>query len=102
MKKLVYISIIMLIVAFFEMPYGYYELLRFVISITAGIITYSVFNKIQTVSFTVILWGFLVLLYNPVIKIHLDREIWQVINIITICLMSVYLWKINKKAKINT
>lgn len=87
----------MLILALFPLPYGYYQLLRFVISITTCIIGYKIYNENKTISYKVILWGLVLLLYNPIIRIHLEREIWQIINIGTILFLAGYLWIIKNK-----
>lgn len=87
----------MLVLAFVPMPYGYYQLLRFVVSITSGIIGYKIYNETKSISYKVILWTLVLLLYNPLIRVHLEREIWQIINIITILIITGYLWIIRKK-----
>jgi len=60
-------------------PYGYYQLLRFVVcgvSIYIAFIAYR-WQKIWAVW----LFGFIAVLFNPLIPIHLPREVWQLIDV---------------------
>ena len=61
------------------MPYGYYTLLRLV---ACGVFAYAAF-----VTFAhdkkVLPWAyvFLAVLFNPVIKIHLPKEVWVFVDV---------------------
>lgn len=72
---------IMLVVAVMPLPYGYYTLLRIVVSIAAGLVAFSVYSKSQSVSVWVAVFGLLALLFNPIIPVHLDRELWFIIDL---------------------
>lgn len=70
---------IALFIAMANLPYGYYQLLRFFIcgvSFYACILNYKVKNKVW-------LWifGTIALLFNPFVKIHFDKEIWQIVDL---------------------
>jgi hypothetical protein len=66
-------------------PYGYYVLLRLICFSSFIYLAYK----------TIILgkhnWayvlGSMALIYNPIIRVHLEREIWSIINIITILVL---------------
>ncbi|MEI8377936.1 MAG: DUF6804 family protein [bacterium] len=100
MTKLIFTNIAMLIAAFFQMPYGYYQLLKFVIFITTGVIGFDLYNKTQTISYKFIAYSLIALLYNPFINIHFERENWQIINIITIIMLFFYIKDENSKSSI--
>jgi hypothetical protein len=69
------------VVAFADLPYGYYQLLRVAITGYAAWTAWQAFeNNRTTWAWT---FGFLAVLYNPLIKISLDREIWSVVNLVT-------------------
>jgi hypothetical protein len=74
------ISILMLLAGvpkFF--PYGYYTLLRLVVCGTGTYISYISFkNEKQIIGFLAIL---VALLFNPIIPIYLDKEIWVIIDL---------------------
>ena len=75
--------IIALGIGFLPMPYGYYMLSRLVVS---GCALYFAFNLLKTKDNTKLwIFGFIVVLYNPLIPIHLGaKELWMIINIPTI------------------
>ena len=83
--------IIVLVIALFPLPIGYYTLSRLVVSACA--LYYAIqFHKINNTTYTWI-YGFLVVLYNPIIPIYLyEKFIWVVVNLITI-----YIFYKNKK-----
>jgi hypothetical protein len=75
----IYLVSALLIIGAAPMPYGYYTLLRMVTCgffIWATIVTYE--NKSKYLPWT---FGFLALLFNPIIKIHLPKEYWAAIDI---------------------
>jgi len=63
-------------------PYGYYVLLRWV---CCGAF---VFLATRAVGFGVHAWawtfGIMAGVYNPILRIHLNRELWSVVNVVTI------------------
>lgn len=77
---------VLLLIAILPLPYGYYSFLRWV---TCGIAAVTSFIAYQ--------WGFkwapwvfipLAILFNPILPIHLTKEIWQPIDIIAAILFS--------------
>lgn len=83
--------IVVLVIALFPLPIGYYTLSRLVVSACA--LYYAIqFHKRNNTTYTWI-YGFLVILYNPIIPIYLyEKFIWIVVNLITI-----YIFYKNKK-----
>lgn len=83
--------IVVLVIALFPLPIGYYTLSRLVVSACA--LYYAIqFHKRNNTTYTWI-YGFLVVLYNPIIPIYLyEKFIWIVVNLITI-----YIFYKNKK-----
>ena len=77
------ISIALVLIALFPLPYGYYIFLRIAMFISMGILAYYQWTQKQSIDIWVaILVGFAIL-YNPIIPVHLTREIWSVLNILT-------------------
>ena len=74
------IAAIMLLVAIAPLPYGYYQVLRWVvcgIAVYIGVSAYR-WNKIW-VTWT---FGGIAVLFNPIIPFHLSRDIWLPIDAI--------------------
>jgi len=62
------------------MPYGFYQLVRFVALIGFGILAYQAYlNKSQIES---IIYSGLALLFQPLFKIALGREIWNTVDVV--------------------
>ncbi len=71
---------ILLLVCLFRMPYGYYQLVRFLAMVGFGILGYyAIEQKKQT---EVIIYIALVILFQPLWKIPLGRTLWNIIDVI--------------------
>ena len=75
-------------------PYGYYILLRWV---CCGSFTYLTVKALdQDKKNWAWALGITAFIYNPIISIHLNREIWSVINLITIIVAIASIFSIKK------
>ena len=75
----IYITVAMLLIGVAPLPYGYYTLLRIVATIVfawAAYITFERDNK--TLPW---IYALIAILFNPIIKIHLPKELWIFIDI---------------------
>ena len=93
MNKLASISIFLLLLALFKLPYGFYTLLRLFIFITCCSYIFNVSDEKKSIFFYG--WLILGLIYNPIIPVHLSRDIWQVVNILSILFISFGIYKQN-------
>jgi len=96
------ISVVILLLAIPTFwPYGYYILLRWVVSISAAFLVWIAYNLKK--KFWIVLMGAITLLFNPIIPFHLDKEIWVVIDIIVafIFLVSIFGIRFRKKQETN-
>jgi hypothetical protein len=75
---------IVLAVLFFlcllDMPYGFYQLVRFVGLIGFGILAYKAYQNENQIE--AIVYGGLALLFQPIFKIALGREIWNIVDVV--------------------
>lgn len=75
----IYIAAGMLFIAVAPLPYGYYTLLRL---LTTGVFAWATFvayeQKHQSLPWV---FGFLAILFNPIEKIHLPKELWAIVDI---------------------
>jgi hypothetical protein len=82
-----------------ENPYGYYILLRLVCcAIFAFLTLQALAQDKQGWAWTL---GITAVVYNPIIRIHLTREIWSVINVVTIfiALATIFVLKSEKQIR---
>ena len=81
------IAIIMLFIALEDNPYGYYQILRWVVCGVAGYSAYLAHIN-NRIAWTWI-FGITAILYNPISTIHLARDTWKVLNAITVVVIFV-------------
>jgi FtsH-binding integral membrane protein len=77
-----------------ENPYGYYILLRWVCCAAFAYLAIKALEQTKK-GWTWVL-GITAVVYNPIIRVHLTRDIWEVINIATIVIavLSVFVLKL--------
>jgi hypothetical protein len=74
------IGAFMLLGALADLPYGYYQLLRFVVCGVSVYVAYTAYAWQKM--WATCLFGFIAILFNPLAPIHLPRETWQPIDLI--------------------
>lgn len=81
MRGLLIAVCVLLGLALFPMPYGYYMFLRL------AVCAYAVFVFAQEqkkgVCFGSVSAAAIALLYNPIFRVHLEKEIWMWVNVAT-------------------
>ena len=63
-----------------DMPYGYYQFVRFTGLVGFVILAYQANQKARQTE--MIIYGGLALLFQPFFKIALGREIWNIIDVV--------------------
>jgi uncharacterized protein DUF6804 len=71
---------ILLLIGLAPLPYGYYTFLRILVCASCIYLAKKYHNRFTARS---IIFGLLGILYNPIIPIHLTREIWTWLNPLT-------------------
>ncbi len=86
------IAIGFLLLASFDWPYGYYTLLRLVVCAAACWIVFVSFKSES--SFRWVGWPFalIALLFNPLVPVHLDREVWRIIDFVVAAVFGIAIW----------
>ncbi len=74
------ISAILLFWALDKHPYGYYNILRIMVCGTSAFCAY-LFSEIENKAMVWIA-GIIAILFNPIIPVHLSKEIWGPIDVI--------------------
>lgn len=91
MKRLKLILAIALLLCLAPMPYGYYMLVRFFAMIVFGLMAYRYYQEKK--ENLMIAFGALVVLFQPIIKIPLERVIWNVVDIAVAVVLVIFLLK---------
>lgn len=80
-SKLIKIGLAMLFfLCLLKMPYGYYELVRFLALVGFAVLAYQA-NQENNTTVTVI-YGALALLFQPFFKIALGRDFWNIVDVV--------------------
>ena len=89
-----FVPVGLLAIALLHMPNGYYVFLRLALCLTSGVIAYQFWSRST-------LWGATfvgsALLYNPVFRIHLERETWSWINVATAAIYLAHWFWVGRK-----
>ncbi|MFA5935063.1 MAG: DUF6804 family protein [Candidatus Paceibacterota bacterium] len=81
MKLIKIVCSVLLLIALLNNPYGYYQILRWVITGFSVYLAYSYFqsnNKKYGWIFTIV-----AILFNPILPLFFSKDIWQILDIIT-------------------
>ena len=89
------VLIILFIGCLFDWSYGYYQLVRFVGMVGFGILAYYNYQQNKT---WFLIWLSSVILINPIFKIALGRELWNLIDIVWAILLTASIF-MNKTVK---
>ena len=80
-----------------DMPYGYYQFIRFISLIAFGYFAFEAYsNQKQGL---MILFGSLALLFQPLVKISLGRQLWNIIDVVVAIILVVIVISENNNLK---
>lgn len=81
-----------LALALVELPYAYYVILRIIVCAPCAYLAFAD----GTIGRTRWAWtlGIAAVIYNPIFRIHLNRELWSIINFATIWLFAIHMWSL--------
>ncbi len=89
------IAIIMLLLALAQNPYGYYIVLRWVI---CAICFYYAFVAYKEKNIPwVLTFGVGAAIYNPILPLHLGRQVWLVVNIASVVVIIASFFTLRKE-----
>ena len=102
-KKTLIIKIVLAILfvgCLFDWSYGYYELVRFLGMVGFGILAYDNYENNKT---WFVIWLSSAILIDPIFKIALGREFWNIVDIIwaILLIVSIFIKTENKENKLN-
>lgn len=82
---------VLLILCLAPMPYGYYQLVRFMAMVVFSIMAFNYYKeKKNELS---IIFGALALLFQPFLKVALGRMMWNVVDVAVALLLIALYWK---------
>ncbi|MBQ6193580.1 MAG: hypothetical protein IJK43_04025 [Prevotella sp.] len=95
--KLVYIILTaLMLLCLAPMPYGYYQLVRFVAMVAFGVMAYKYYEEKKNE--LAITFGALALLFQPFVKVALGRTMWNVVDVVVAIGLIVLYYKERKQS----
>jgi len=85
MKQVYLILAALMLLCLAPMPYGYFQLVRFVAMVVFGLMAYQYYTKKKAIASVV--FGVLAVLFQPIYKIVLGRATWNVIDVLVAVLL---------------
>jgi len=86
----------LLLICLADMPYGYYQFVRLVSFV---VFAYFAFQESTHKSKLLFIYGGLALLFQPIIKISLGRELWNVVDVIVAVFLIISVFIKSQKAQ---
>ena len=100
MKQVYLILAALMLLCLAPMPYGYFQLVRFVAMVAFGLMAYRYYMNNKTIAAAV--FGVLALLFQPIYKIALGRATWNVIDVlVAVLLIALYVLEKRLEKKIT-
>lgn len=76
------VAIAVAIALFPTLPYGYYSVMHWVVCALCAWLALSSYRAGREE--WVWVWGVIAGIYNPIFPVHANREIWSIVNVLTI------------------
>lgn len=95
MKQLNIILAVLLLLCLFKMTYGYYTLMRLAATVGFAYMAYKYYEmKKEALVWT---FGALGLLFQPLVKIALGRDVWNIVDVAVAVLLIVLTFAVGRK-----
>jgi len=96
MQSLLKLSLaILFFLCLLDMPYGYFQLIRFLAMVGFGYLAYESYKEKREKE--VILYIALAILFQPIFKIALGRTIWNIVDVIVAIYLIISTFQKTKK-----
>jgi hypothetical protein len=86
---------VLLLICLFHMPYGYYQLVRFIAVVGFAILTYYEYER-QNIPLVIVFVGLMVL-FQPLANIPLGRQAWIFVDVVVAAGLVVMVFVRNNK-----
>ena len=98
MKQIYLILAAMMLICLAPMPYGYFQLVRFVAMVVFGVLAYQYYLNHKLAATWI--FGALAFLFQPFYKIALGRVVWNVVDVVVaLLLIAMFIMEWRKGAK---
>lgn len=101
MQKLVWLlPAALLVLALAPLPYGFYTMLRLVVCAASA---YLAWRELEKFDLSLWVWGLggIAVLFNPLIPIHLNRDVWAFIDVGVAIVLVLHMWSFIKRTSLG-
>ena len=91
------IAALILLGALGRWPYGYYQILRFVVCGVSAYVAYVAYDWQKV--WATWLFGIIAILFNPLVTVHLSKDLWQPIDFVCACIFFIAAFALKKPQK---
>lgn len=95
MKYIPFLLAVLLLLCLAPMPYGYYQLVRFISMVLFALMAYQFYNEKR--EGWAIGFAALALLFQPFFKIALGRAMWNIVDVLVALLLIMFWYKDSKE-----
>ncbi len=92
LKEMRYIVVLLCVALVPTMPYGYYGVMRWIVCAAFAYLAMQAHESGRENWMWV--WVVAAGVYNPIFKVAASREVWTVVNLVTLCVVGYGWWKI--------
>ena len=87
---------VLLLICLFHLPYGYYQLFRYIALVGFAILAYYEYER-KNVPLVIVFAG-LMLLFQPIAKVSLGRQAWMIVDMVVAAglILMVFVRKLKK------
>ncbi len=90
------VPIALLLIGIADLPTGYYTLVRIVVCLVSAYSSYLSYKSDEKVGIATVSFALLALLFNPIIPIYLNKEVWTVLDLISAALFAIRYFTLGK------
>lgn len=95
------IPIALLFIGLADMPIGYYTIVRITVCLISALSCYWSYRGDGKVGFATVIFGFLAILFNPIVPIYLQNKgAWTIIDIFAAVLLALRYYTLKRKMEI--
>jgi len=95
-ETIIKIALVLLsLICLFHLPYGYYQLIRYIALVGFAILAYYEYER-KNIPMAIVYIG-LVLLFQPIAKVTLGRQVWNIVDVVVAVglIVTIFLQKFN-------
>jgi hypothetical protein len=89
---------VLALIALAPLPYGYYVFLRIALCVAAAYLAWAEYEEVGAINAWFVGLVVLAVVYNPIIRVHLTREIWTGINLTTVAFLGIHMLVCQRRA----